>query len=78
MEQQQRKRVCKLCTNPRLKMDYKDVKLVQSFITERGRIIPRRYSGTCARHQRRVMNAIKRARILALIPFTATQIKETV
>ena len=51
-------------------IDYKDVKLLQQFIPERSKILPRRISGTCARHQRFLQQAIKRARHLALIPFT--------
>jgi len=52
-------------------VDYKDVKLLQGFILERAKILPRRISGTCARHQRMVQQAIKRARHLAFIPFTS-------
>lgn len=66
-----RKRFCKYCKEKGTKIDYKDVRALSSFITERGKIIPRRVSGTCAKHQREVTNAIKRARVLALIPFTA-------
>jgi small subunit ribosomal protein S18 len=51
-------------------IDYKDVKLLSAFITERGRIIPRRLSGVCSPHQRRLSNAIKQARNIALLPFT--------
>ncbi len=70
----QKKRVCRFCVNPEYKIDYKDTKLLGSFITERGKIVPRRYSGNCAKHQRAINIAIKRGRLLALIPFTATQI----
>ncbi len=52
-------------------MDYKNVALLQRFITERGKILPRRISGMCARHQRQVGTAIKRARYLALLPYIA-------
>lgn len=65
-----RKKVCKFCENPSLKIDYKDPKLLKQFITERGKIMPRRMTGTCAYHQRKLRNAIKVARIIALIPFT--------
>jgi len=51
-------------------IDYKDAKALRPYITEKGRIVPRRISGTCAKHQRMVCNAIKRARNLAIIPFT--------
>jgi small subunit ribosomal protein S18 len=66
-----RKRVCKFCVEKLEYIDYKDVKMLQGFIPERGKILPRRISGTCALHQRKLQNAIKRARIVALLPFTA-------
>ena len=53
-----------------LKIDYKDVSLLKNFVGERGKIVPRRVSGNCAKHQRQITRAIKRARILALLPFT--------
>ena len=64
-----RKRVCKFCVEKLEYIDYKDVKMLQGFIPERGKILPRRISGTCALHQRKLKNAIKRARTLALLPF---------
>jgi small subunit ribosomal protein S18 len=64
-----RKRVCKFCVERLEYIDYKDVKMLQQFIPERGKILPRRISGTCALHQRKLQNAIKRARTVALIPF---------
>jgi len=64
-----RRRYCRFCEKKIEKVDYKDVDLLRSFITERGKIIPRRISGTCAKHQRQLTTAIKRARILALLPF---------
>jgi small subunit ribosomal protein S18 len=66
-----RRKVCKFCVDKSDHVDYKDVKLLQGFILERAKILPRRISGTCARHQRMVQQAIKRARHLALIPFTS-------
>ena len=66
-----RKRVCKFCVEKIEYIDYKDLKTLQQFIPERGKILPRRISGTCALHQRKLQNAIKRARIAALMPFTA-------
>jgi small subunit ribosomal protein S18 len=66
-----RRKVCKFCVDKSDYVDYKDVKLLQGFILERAKILPRRISGTCARHQRMVQQAIKRARHLALIPFTS-------
>ena len=65
-----RRKVCKFCADKIDYIDYKDVKLLQQFIPERSKILPRRISGTCARHQRFLQQAIKRARHLALIPFT--------
>jgi len=65
----QRQKVCKFCTE-NLDIDYKDANLLKQFITKRGKIMPRRLTGTCAKHQRRLADAIKTARIMALIPFT--------
>ncbi|HYG65806.1 MAG TPA: 30S ribosomal protein S18 [Thermoanaerobaculia bacterium] len=65
-----RRKVCKFCADKIDYIDYKDVKLLQQFIPERSKILPRRISGTCAVHQRPLQAAIKRARHLALIPFT--------
>ena len=64
-----RKRVCKFCVEKIEYIDFKDVKTLQQFIPERGKILPRRISGTCALHQRKLQNAIKRARTVALLPF---------
>jgi small subunit ribosomal protein S18 len=66
-----RKRVCKFCVEKIEYIDFKDIKTLQQFIPERGKILPRRISGTCALHQRKLQNAIKRARIVALLPFSA-------
>lgn len=66
-----RKRVCKFCVEKLEYIDFKDMKMLQQFIPERGKILPRRISGTCALHQRKLQNAIKRARTIALLPFTA-------
>ncbi|WP_457574595.1 30S ribosomal protein S18 [Desulfolithobacter sp.] len=65
-----RRRVCRFCTDKELVIDYKDVKILRNFVTERGKIIPRRIYGTCARHQRQLTEAVKRARQLALLPYT--------
>jgi small subunit ribosomal protein S18 len=67
-----KRKVCRFCTTPAILIDYKDAKTLRYFITERGKIIPRRISGNCAKHQRELTVAIKRARILALLPFTST------
>lgn len=66
-----RKRICRFCENRVAYVDYKDPKKLTKFTTDVGKIIPRRTSGTCARHQRQLVKAIKRARHLALIPFVA-------
>jgi len=68
----QRRKVCKFCADKETVIDYKDVKLLRNFVTERGKIIPKRIYGTCARHQRQVTEAIKRARHLALLPYSGT------
>ena len=65
-----KKKVCKFCMQ-KLKIDYKDADTLRRFITERGKILPRRITGTCAKHQRAVALAIKRARMIALLPFVA-------
>ena len=64
-----RRKVCRFCVDSKLVIDYKDPNILRQFVTERGKIIPRRISGNCARHQRRVTRAIKQARLLALMPY---------
>jgi len=64
-----RRKVCRFCADTSIIIDYKDVKALRYFLTERGKIIPRRISGTCAKHQRVLTHAIKRARTIALLPF---------
>ena len=66
-----RKKFCRFCANEDIKIDYKDSDALRHFITERGKIVPRRISGTCAPHQRKLAEAIKRARNLALLPLCA-------
>jgi small subunit ribosomal protein S18 len=65
-----RKKVCRFCLDKVEQVDYKDAKVLRNFITDRGKIIPRRISGNCAQHQRQLTIAIKRARNIALLPFT--------
>jgi small subunit ribosomal protein S18 len=65
-----RRKVCKFCADKIDDINYKDVKLLGPFVPERGKILPRRISGTCAMHQRKLQTAIKRARQLALVPYT--------
>jgi small subunit ribosomal protein S18 len=67
-----RRKVCRFCADKELVIDYKDVKVLRNFVTERGKIIPKRIYGTCASHQRQLTEAIKRARHLALIPYTGS------
>lgn len=67
-----RKRVCRYCADKVLTIDYKDPQALKYFISERGKVVPRRISGNCARHQRKVTLAIKRSRNIALLPFTVT------
>jgi small subunit ribosomal protein S18 len=66
-----RRKVCQFCADKVRTPDYKDVKRLQRFLSERGKILPRRRTGTCARHQRGLTTAIKRARHMALLPFVA-------
>ncbi len=65
-----RRKVCQFCVDKVVQADYKDVAKLSKFLTERGKILPRRISGNCARHQRQVTVAIKRARQIALMPYT--------
>jgi small subunit ribosomal protein S18 len=66
-----RRKVCRFCADKALKVDYKDQQALKYFLTERGKIIPRRISGNCAKHQREIATAIKRARMVAILPYTA-------
>lgn len=66
-----RKKVCQFCADKTETIDYKDTEVLKKYITERGKILPRRVTGTCAAHQREVTRAIKRARIVALLPYVA-------
>jgi small subunit ribosomal protein S18 len=67
-----RRRGCRFCAEPTTNIDYKGIQLLRSFVTDRGKLLPRRISGTCARHQRKVSLAVRRARVLALLPFTVS------
>ena len=66
-----RRKYCKFCESKAKWIDHKDMKTLQNYVPERSKILPRRISGTCAKHQRLLMQAIKRARMIALIPFTS-------
>lgn len=67
-----RRKICKFCAD-KVVVDYKDGRRLRNFVTERGKIIPRRISGSCARHQRQLTHAVKRARTVALLPYVATE-----
>src|SRR3954469_19898863 len=66
-----RKKVCRFCVEKIDDINYKDTKMLHAFVAERGKIVPRRISGVCAPHQRRLTDAIKKARNIALLPFAA-------
>lgn len=66
-----RKKVCSFCVDKVETIDYKEIGRLRKYVTERGKILPRRISGNCAKHQRQLTRAIKRARNVALLPFTA-------
>ena len=72
----QRRRFCAFCVEKIEKIDYKDVNTLRRFISDQGQIDSRRRTGTCARHQRRLTLAVKRARILALLPYTAEHVRQ--
>jgi small subunit ribosomal protein S18 len=67
-----RRKPCKFCADENLKIDYKDQALLKYFITDRGKLVPRRISGNCAKHQREIAVAVQRARMIALMPFAVT------
>jgi len=66
-----RRKVCRFCADKKMMIDYKNPRILRFFVTERGKIIPRRISGNCAKHQRQITIAVKRARNIALLPFSA-------
>lgn len=70
-----RRKICRFCADSSLMIDYKDFKTLRLFTTERGKIIPRRISGNCAKHQRMLTVAIKRARKIALLPYTTSTLR---
>ena len=67
-----RKKVCRFCVDKEASINYKDVKTLRNFVSERGKIIPRRIVGTCATHQRQLCEAIKRARQISLLPYSGS------
>ncbi len=70
MKRKPRKKVCQFCQEKATSIDYKETGKLKKYISERGKILPRRITGTCAKHQRMVTNAIKRSRAIALLPYT--------
>ena len=66
-----RKRVCNFCQNKSEAIDYKDINKLNKYVTDRGKILPRRITGNCAKHQRELTTAVKRARQIALLPYSA-------
>lgn len=72
-----RRRGCEFCIDKIDQPDYKDVGLLRRYVTDRGKLEPRRKVGTCAKHQRRVALAVKRARVVALLPYTAEHVRAT-
>lgn len=71
MNRKPRKKVCQFCQEKATSIDYKEVGKLKKYVTERGKILPRRITGACAKHQRMVTRAIKRSRSIALLPYTA-------
>jgi small subunit ribosomal protein S18 len=67
-----RRKMCRFCADMAVSLDYKNPQLLKNFITDRGKIMPRRISGNCAKHQRALALAIRRARMIALMPFSVT------
>jgi small subunit ribosomal protein S18 len=67
-----RRKQCKFCADEAIKIDYKDASLLKYFITDRGKLVPRRLTGNCAKHQREIATAVNRARMIALMPFAVT------
>ena len=67
-----RRKMCRFCADETMSLDYKNVGVLKHFITERGKLVPRRISGNCARHQRALALQVRRARMIALVPFTVT------
>ena len=65
-----RRKGCRFCADKKEEVDYKETKVLRHYVTETGAIVPRRVSGTCAKHQRQLCTAVKRARIVALLPFS--------
>jgi small subunit ribosomal protein S18 len=74
-EEYDRERQCRFCANPKMVIDYKDIETLNRFVSDHGKIRSRRQTGTCAKHQRQLAREIKRARHLALLPFTGESLR---
>lgn len=74
-EDRRRRKYCRFCADGETTIDYKDERKIARYVTDRGKIVPRRISGTCAKHQRQLTRAIKRARHVGLLPFTSDHYK---
>jgi small subunit ribosomal protein S18 len=74
-EERRRRKFCRFCVDGDEFIDYKDERKLSRYVTDRGKIVPRRISGTCAKHQRQLTRAIKRARHIGFVPFTSDQYK---
>lgn len=74
-QQIRKRRSCRFCDNKEIYIDYKDEKKLSRFVSEQGKIIPKRITGTCAKHQRQLTQAIKRARHLAMLPYVSETIR---
>ena len=70
----QKRKICRFCADSSADIFYRDLNTLKHFVTERGKIIPRRISGNCAKHQRHLTRAIKQARVVSIMPFTASAI----
>jgi small subunit ribosomal protein S18 len=69
-----RKKMCRFCADKNLKIDYKDTRLLRNFVTEKGKIMPRRVTGNCAYHQRKIAKAIKASRNIAIMPYISLNV----
>ncbi len=67
-----RKKKCRFCVNPQMEISYKNERMLQRYVSDRGKIVARRVTGNCAKHQREITTAIKRARIIAILPYTSS------
>jgi small subunit ribosomal protein S18 len=67
-----RRKMCRFCADDQIQLDYKNPILLRSFVTDRGKLIPRRITGNCAKHQRELANEVRRARMLAMLPIAVT------